>query len=330
MTGVFLIKKATKRLYKYYSSFQEYNMSNFKRRDFLRLGTGLVGGFALGAISCNNSAETTAEKPADSSNASTPTGTALAAFGIQLYSLRDDFPKDPKAILKQVADMGYTQVEGFERDKGIFWGMSDAEFKSYMNEIGLTMISTHCNTDKDFEKKAAQAAAAGLKYLVYPFEGAGKTIDDYKKMAADFNKKGEICKTNGIRFAFHNHAPSFKQINGEYPQDILMTGTDPGLVDYEIDLYWVVAAGADPEAWLKKYPNRFTLCHVKDRTKKPVEDDGKNSVDLGTGSIDYSKILKTAKENGMQYYIVEQEAYPNGTPLEAAKADAEYMKKLVF
>jgi sugar phosphate isomerase/epimerase len=313
-------------------SFQQINnkltMNNYKRRDFIRLGTGLLGGFALAA--CNNNSGTDKVPEGDSTDtASNAAATAsIGAFGLQLYTLRDDFPKDPKGVLKKVADMGYTQIEGYEGDKGVFWGMSNTEFKTYLDSIGLTMISSHCKTDIDFEKKAAEASAIGMKYLIYPYEGEDKTIDDYKKMADDFNKKGEICKKNNIRFAFHNHAFSFKAINGEFPQDVLMANTDAALVDYEMDIYWVVAAGQDPEAWLKKYPDRFTACHVKDRAKSPGKDDGLNSVNLGTGSIDWPKILRTAKDNGMQYYIVEQEAYPNETPLEAAKADAEYMKAL--
>jgi sugar phosphate isomerase/epimerase len=306
-------------------------MHQYKRRQFLKLGTGLLGGFGIAAMACNNNTGTpaTAENK-DSTGTAAAEATTLSAFGIQLYSLRDDFPKDPKGVLKQLAEMGYTQVEGFERDKGIFWGMSEGEFKSYLSSIGLTMVASHCNTDTDFEKKAAQAAAAGLSYLIYPFEGRDKTLDAYRKMADDLNRKGEICKSNGIRFAFHNHDFSFRPQNGQVPQEILMENTDASLVDYEMDIYWVVAAGADPEAWLKKYPNRFTACHIKDRAKNPGPDDGKNSVDLGTGSIDFAKILKTAKDNGMKLYIVEQEFYPNGTPLEAAKADAAYMKTLKF
>ncbi len=252
----------------------------------------------------------------------------LKNFGLQMYSVREDYPKDPKGVLKQVADMGYTQVEGFEGDKGLFWGMSNTEFKSYTNSIGLTMISSHCDTTKDFEKKAEQAGAIGMKYLIFRGKVAGKKIDDYKKYAEEFNKKGEICKQHGLRFAFHNHNFSFTPINGQFPQDVLITNTDASLVDYEMDIYWVVAAGQDPEAWFKKYPGRFTACHVKDRSKKPVKDEGSNSCNLGEGSIDFAKILKAGKKYGLKYHIVEQEAYPNGTPLEAAGVDAQYMKKL--
>jgi sugar phosphate isomerase/epimerase len=308
-------------------------MSTYRRKDFLKLSAGLLGGLTLGSMACNNDSTATAGKKdtagADSGGAKTAGGVALGAFGIQLYSLRDVIVKDPKAILKQVADMGYTQVEGYETDKGILWGMNPDEFKSYMSSIGLSMVATHYDSGaKDFEKRADQAAQVGMKSLFYPYEGTGKSIDDYKKLADTFNKNGEICKKYGVGYGFHNHAMSFKAINGEFPQDVLMKNTDASLVDYELDIYWVVAAGEDPEAWLKKYPNRFKSCHVKDRSRTPGSDDGENSVDLGTGSIDFSKVLRTAADNGMKYYIVEQEAYPNGSSLDAAKVDATYMKNL--
>ena len=49
----------------------------------------------------------------------------------------------------------------------------------------------------------------------------------------------------------------------------------------------------------------------------------------GQGEIDFGKILKVAKKQGMKYYIVEQEAYENTTPMKAAEGNAQYMKKLV-
>lgn len=252
----------------------------------------------------------------------------LKAFGLQLYTLRDDLPKDPKGVLQQVASFGYKQIESYEGKDGMFWGMGHTGFKKYMDELGMTIISSHCDIEKDFEKKAAEAAAIGMKYLICPWKGPQKSIDDYKKFADQFNQKGEICKKNGIRFAYHNHDYSFKAMNGQLPQDVMMAGTDASLVDFEMDMYWVATAGEDIEAWLKKYKNRFRLCHIKDRSKSPVADNGKNSVDVGTGVLDFAKILKTAKANGMEYYIIEQEAYPGGSPLNASKVCAEYMKKV--
>lgn len=304
---------------------------SYDRRKFLQTSGQFAAALALGPVACKLApkeaktgagagTETSVEKP-------------LGDFGIQLYTLREDFPKDPKGVLKQLADMGYKQIESFEGGKGMFWGMTNTEFKTYLDSLGLTIVSSHCNIDTDFEKKAEQAAAIGMKYLISPWVGLidnktqkPRTLDDFKRIAADFNAKGEICKKNGIRFAYHNHDYSFKPLEGQLPQNVMMDNTDPSLVDYEMDIYWVVAGGQDPEEWMKKYKNRFRLCHVKDRSKTPGTDNGKNSIDLGTGSIDFKKILRTAKENGMEYYIVEQEFYPNGTPLQAVKVCADYMK----
>jgi sugar phosphate isomerase/epimerase len=303
---------------------------NFKRRDFLRLSGSLAAGLAIGPMACNSADEKKATENAgtDTTTAAPPAAAtaALSTFGLQLYTLRDDMPKDPKGVLKQVSSFGYKQIEGYEGPKGMFWGMSNSDFKKYMDDLGMVIVSSHCDINKNFEKKAEEAAAIGMKYLISPYLGPQKTMDEYKKHAENFNKKGEICKKNGIRFAYHNHDYSFKPIDGQMPQDVMMGITDPSSVDYELDMYWVVAAGQDPEAWLKKYPGRFRLCHVKDRTKGATE--AADSCTLGEGSIDYPKILKTAKESGMEYYIVEQEKYAGTTPLKAVEADAAYMRNI--
>lgn len=304
---------------------------DFKRRQFLKLSGNLAAALALAPMACKlssnkESKETAKDSTGAGNGAAAPA--ALAAFGLQLYTLRDDMPKDPKGVLKQVASFGYKQIESFEGAQGMFWGMSNTEFKKYMDDLGMVIVSSHCDINKDFEKKAADAAAIGMKYLICPWKGPQKKIDDFKKIADEFNQKGEICKKNGIRFAYHNHAYSFDLIDGQMGQDVMMTNTDPAMVDYEMDIYWVATAGQDPEAWLKKYKNRFRLCHVKDRSKTAKASDQDATVDLGTGSIDYPKLLKTASENGMEYYIVEQEKYEGTTPLKSAEVDAAYMKNL--
>jgi sugar phosphate isomerase/epimerase len=292
---------------------------HYKRRDFLKtasaIGSGLLlSSFATNLVGCKTAmgGKAAGSKP----------------FGLQLYTLRDDFPKDPKAVLKQVADFGYSQVEGYETNKGIFWGMTNTEMKSYLDSIGLTMISTHCNINQDFERKADEAAAIGMKYLIAPYLGPQKSLDAFKQAADKFNKCGAICKQRGLRFAYHNHDYSFVPIDGQMPQDVMMQNTDADSIDYEMDIYWVVTAGQDPMAWMKKYPNRFKLCHVKDRKATAGGAEKFASVNLGTGNINYREMVPQLEKLGMQYFIVEQEAYEGTTPLAAAKADAAYMKTL--
>jgi sugar phosphate isomerase/epimerase len=288
------------------------------RRKFLFTTGMLASGAALASIGCKSS-----QKAAAGSG-------ALSSFGIQLYTLREDIPKDPKGVLKSLASFGYKQVESFEGSQGMFWGMTNKEFKAYMDSLGMSIVSSHCNINKDFEKKAAEAGEIGMKYLICPYVGPQKTLDDWKRLADQFNASGQICKKNGIRFAYHNHGYSFQPQEGQLPQDIMMQNSDAALVDFEMDIYWVITGGANPEEWMKKYPNRFRLCHVKDRGRQYDAKEADASVDLGTGSIDYPTILKAAKSYGMQYHIVEQERYDNTTPMKSAEADAAYMKKLVI
>ena len=303
---------------------------NHKRRRFIKMsGAAAAGGMLLPQWACQT---TPANEDQNEEVASdTPVGEpSLAAFGIQLYTLRDIIGDDPKATLKSLADYGYKQIESYEGEQGIYWGMTNKDFKSYIDDLGLDMVSSHCAIYENFEEKAAQAAEIGLKYLICPYIGPQKSLDDFKKVADDFNSCGEVCRQNGIRFAYHNHGYSFEAMDGVYPQDLMMDNTDPALVDYEMDIYWVITGKADPIAYLEKYKDRWRLCHIKDRMKNAAPDESNASCDLGTGTIDFPSILKVAADMGMEYYIVEQERYDNSTPLDSAKAGAEYLSKLVF
>jgi len=282
------------------------------RRSFLKTSGILASGMALGSLSFLKGCS-----PADR---------AAQQFGVQLYSLRDVMPDDPRGVLAQLAEFGYHQIESYEGPMGIYWGMSNIEFKNYMDELGMEMVSSHANVFEDFERKAGEAAEIGVDYLICPWIGPQETLDDYREMADQFNEIGEVAQQAGIRFAYHNHAYTFETVDGEYPQDILVDNTDPALVDYQLDLYWVVAAGEDPIEWLEKHSGRYTSSHVKDM----INGDDPESTTLGNGIIDYQPILAAAKEHGMEYFIIEQEDYAGTTPIEGIHDGAEYFRGLEF
>jgi sugar phosphate isomerase/epimerase len=246
-------------------------------------------------------------------------------FGIQLWTVKQALAKDPLGVLKHLSNCGYKQIESFEGANGMFWGMKNTEFKKQLGDLEMNMIASHCDINKDFERKAGEASEIGMKYLICPHIGAQKSIDDYKRFADQFNKCGEIANKNGIRFAYHNHDYSFKAMAGGMPQDVLMNATDANLVDFEMDIYWVVAAGADPIAYLKKYPNRFKLCHVKDLIKTPT---GHESCLLGKGTIDFKNILYVGAQNGLKFHIIEQESYTGTTELDCVKENAIALNNL--
>lgn len=284
------------------------------RRKFLRQSAWCLGGLLL--------------QPLPGWSTDLLTAANEKKYGIQLWSLRDILGKDPWSLITKLAESGYRTVESFEGPTGVYWGKTPKEFAAFLKSNGLSMPSIHCNVFDRFEVKVAEAAEAGVQHVLCPWLGPQKTIDDFKKAAERFNTMGAICKKNGLRFGYHNHDYSFKELDKEIPQQILIEYTDRNLVDFEMDIFWVVAAGADPIEWFERYPNRFRLAHIKDRSKKPVADEGKNSVVVGTGHIDFESILRTGRAKGLKELIVEQEANYGAGPLESAIASLNYLKKL--
>ena len=255
----------------------------------------------------------------------------LPAIGIQLYMVKEDMEKDPAGTLAQLGKMGYTQIESFGGNKGIFWGYTNKEFNNIAKSNGLKLISSHYTGDKEgFEKTAAQAAEIGMKYLIYPWKGPQKTIDAFRKIADEFNGYGEICKKNGLRFAYHPHDYPYKPVDGQLPIDVLLANTDKDLVDFQMDFYYTVTEGRDPETYIKKYHPRFRLCHMRDvlKVRLPKGSEEESACDLGKGIINYPRLLSTALDNGMEYFFVEQSRFFQETPLQSAKINIDYLKRL--
>jgi sugar phosphate isomerase/epimerase len=255
----------------------------------------------------------------------------LPAIGIQLYMVRDDMKKDPAGTLKKLGQMGYTQIESFGGDEGIFWGKTNKEFNSMARGSGLTLVSSHYEGNNEgFEKTAAQSTEIGMKYLIYPWKGPQKSIDDFKKIADEFNGYGAICKKHGLRFAYHPHDYPYKKVDGQLPIDVLLDHTDPDLVDYQMDIYYTVTEGLDPEYYIKKYKPRFRLSHMRDvmKVRLPAGSNEESACDLGDGIINYRHLLSTALSNGMKYFFVEQSRLYHETALQSAAVNEKYLKNL--
>ena len=285
---------------------------SINRRDFLRKGSFAAVGLSLPFLSKANFLDAAA-------------GFKIPNFGIQLWTVKEDMMADAKGTLAKMASFGFKEIESYEGPQGMFWVMVHKGFKSYIDDLGMKIVSSHCDNLTDFDKKSEQAAAIGMQYLICPHKGPQKSLDNYKAFADEFNVSGKIAKKHGIRFAYHNHDYSFIPMDGQMPQDVMMQGTDPSLVDFEMDIYWVNYANQDPIAWLKKYPNRFKLCHVKDLTKKV--NNKQESCVIGTGIIDFKKVLKAGAKYGLTSFFVEQEEFTGTSPIDAAGLGAKYMQK---
>jgi sugar phosphate isomerase/epimerase len=250
-------------------------------------------------------------------------------LGLQLYTLRESIPADPKGVLQKVAAFGYKQVETYGYRDGKIFGMDIKEFGDYVKGLGMRVTSGHYGIDlvrSNWEKAVIDAKSIGQKYMVVPYltDNERKSIDDYKRRCEELNKAGEICNKHGIRFGYHNHAFEFEVMEGKVPYDLMLAELDPKNVGMEMDIYWVVNAGHDPLKYFEKYPGRFEQWHVKDMDKA----DRSRNADIGSGSIDFKPIFAKAKQSGMKHFYVEQESYP-GAPIDSVAASAKYLKSIL-
>ena len=259
------------------------------------------------------------------------------SVGLQLYSLRDELPKDVKGTIAKVAKAGFKEVEtyGFSI-KDQFWGLTPAEFKKLLDDNGLTAPSGHYGlgsylTDGNTEELKAAIATAkvlGSEYVTIPWldESIRKSADDYKKIAVKINEAGKLAKEAGIRLAYHNHNFEFDKQGDTTGYEILLKGTDKNLVDFELDLYWVVRSGNDPIKLFKENPGRFTMWHVKDMDKaNPAL-----NAEVGTGAINFKPIFADAKLSGMKHFFVEHETNYKPNPIESVAASCAYIKKEII
>ncbi len=275
------------------------------RRDFFKT----AGGLAVGALVIPRL--TKAEK--------------VKNIGIQLYSVRKEMLADAVGTLKQLAKIGYKELESARSEKGNYYGLQPKEIKKIASDLGMTLRSGHVHVDKDWQRSIDSAAEAGQDYLVCSsLPSKGQTVDNYKSVAETFSKAGEDCKKSNIIFGYHNHEYEFEKENGQVLYDVLLNNTDPNLVTWELDLGWVVASGNDPLAYFNKYPGRFPLWHLKD-----MDVAKQRSTEFGKGQIKVLEILKNAKKSGVKHIFVEQEEYAS-TALESMKYDFDYLQKLDF
>jgi len=235
------------------------------------------------------------------------------AVGLQLYSLRDIIGKDITGIIEKVAAIGYKEVEtyGYNRKDG-FWGLDAKAFASLLKQNGLKSPSGHFDMDgfingkeSDSLKSYIEAAnTIGSEYVTVPFLGGPrKTADDYKRIANKLNEGGRLCKANGLKLAYHNHDFEFAKFGDTTGLGIMLSETDQKLVDFELDLYWVVRSGVDPLALFKAYPKRFTMWHVKDMDKSNKD----LNTEIGLGAINFKSIFAEAKLSGMKHLFIEHE-----------------------
>jgi sugar phosphate isomerase/epimerase len=300
------------------------------KRDFLKkLGLITVGGIVAPSLA-------------------SATGTKMSApkksVGLQLYSLGKELTEDVPGGLKKVARIGYSTIEpaGYRERK--MYGFEMTEFRKMAEDAGLKVTGSHVNPPvRKYTKENAGEIAdfwkatvedhlkCGVKSVVQPGMPSIESNDDAKMVCEVFNKAGEIAKASGIKWGYHNHSGEFQKavkeedkgkrgVQGDVIYDLMLNGTDPKLVFFEMDVYWTVMGQNDPLDYFEKYPTRFPILHIKDR-----------SVLGQSGMMNFENIFNKAYKNGLEEFYVELEGIRQGmTQFEGVKLCFEYLNNAPF
>lgn len=253
----------------------------------------------------------------------TPSG--LGEIGIILNTVGKEVKTDYEKTFRRLAEMGYKFIES-----GRHYGDSAESFLKLLDSLGMKVIASGAAMSalkKEPTKAIENAQSLKAPFLVcyWPWLIGTEKLrrEDVLRTAEELNKIGEQCKAAGLRFAMHNHDKEFRKLDGgETIYDLLLENTRPELVTMELDLYWIVKAGADPLDYFARHPGRFELLHLKDMDKTPE----KGMAAVGEGVIDFPKIFAQAKRAGVKRLIVEHDRPADG--MACAQSGIRYLQRL--
>lgn len=237
-------------------------------------------------------------------------------LGVQLYTFRDALPKDVPGTLKRIRALGFREVE-----LAGTYGLTAQQFRAELDRAGLRAVAMHVGYEQfrdSLPVVLAQAKTLGARYVGtawVPHPNGPITVAMAHDIAKDFDAWGKAARAQKLQFFYHAHGYEFKpDAGGTLPMDVLMKETDPDAVKYEMDVFWITRPGADPVAWLEKYPTRWRLVHLKDMkrgTATDVQTGSANAdsseVPVGQGIIDYRAVIRTAKRLGVERFFLEDE-----------------------
>jgi sugar phosphate isomerase/epimerase len=249
-----------------------------------------------------------------------PTAGTVDAWGVQLYTLREALADDLDGTLAAVARIGYEEVELFQ-----LHGLSPRALRSRLDAVGLRAASSHYGVDAlraDLERTVEGALKLGQSLMVLAsIPGGERSAEGLARVADDLNRAGERAREAGLRVGYHNHDWELAPLpDGTLPLDLLLDRTDPDLVDWQMDIFWTVHGGADPDVMLARRSGRVTSVHVKDRTA-----DGRMA-DVGDGVIDFQTILADAEAQGLMHAFVEHDRPDD--PVKSIRRSFEHLSSL--
>ena len=240
-------------------------------------------------------------------------------LALQLYSLRNEATKDPEGVLLQVPALGYREVE-FAGD----YGWTADKWNEMLGRTGLSVVGAHTllhDLEAKFDSLVEFHKKIGNSRFVVPWLAESwRTLEGYQEIARSLNSWGKKVQAAGLTFHYHNHDFEFKPVSdGSTGMEILVKNTDPELVHFEVDTYWVERSGLDALAFLKQHESRVSLVHAKELRKKDQAD-----VAAGQGDINFKEIIPLAVKRGWPIVV----EYEGQNALQVVKESAQYLSQL--
>ena len=258
-------------------------------------------------------------------------------IGFQLYGIRGAMEKDVIGSLRKLSEIGYSSVETFGLFEEKFFGYSMKELDAIIKDMGMSISGGHFQRWQMLPEDVNSPEWDYWKYCISEFKSVGakwaiqasmpggepKSMDGVKRVAAHFNRVGELCRKSGLKFAFHNHPPDFKMMEDVRIFDYLLKNTDPKLVYYQIDCGNIINVGCDCIQYLRDYPGRFPLWHTTD-----YDAANRKSMLAGEGDVPFAEMFKQAKALGLEQLT--NELHTGQNDFNACKTSFDYLKQFTW
>jgi len=277
-------------------------------------------------------------------------------IGVQMMVLKEKVEQlGAYSTMKKLYELGYSAVE---------------VSKIPMNELNVTEIkkaSEDFNIEITAVSAPLEPMLAGASEETLR-DNFDKIVNDCKRLNCGFirigmlplsimGNKDEILnfidraetmahklEEYNIELYYHTHHIEFQKYNGEYLLDMIKNNTTK--LGFELDVHWIQRAGENPVEFIKKYKDRISLLHLKDYrigslniTEKDLNDTDKffekftniiEFAEIGEGNLDIPKIINTGLDNGVKYFLIEQDDTYGRDPFESLEISANNLRSLGY
>jgi len=255
------------------------------------------------------------------------------SFATQIWPFREDFGNDMSGTLERIAQLGF---EGVELCRWFNWtDMFDKwpaeDILKVSQRVGLKVVSAHVSFPTIFKENVSELIhfchTVEMDYAIVASvpEEQVNSREAVLGVAEIFNAASDILKTEGIRIGYHNHGFDFKPLpdGRSLPWDLFFDNTNAEVV-MQVDIGNALKGGANPIHYLKKYPGRARLVHLKEYSADH------SPAAIGDGEVNWLEVSKVCEQlHQPDWYIIEQEE-KEYDPWVSAERSLAYLRELAF